>query len=136
MGLNAKIGGSSCNLLLICSHKKPFSILFCFSFVFPTTTHTIRTYYYIVLRYRMFRERLGTLLYWPFSLICFHLFPTLITFLGSLALYESLFNTEYPLNSVDTLALFVTSGVNELRESKLTPFYSDSVFCKKSVAFI
>jgi steroid 5-alpha reductase family enzyme len=61
-------------------------------------------------RYRLFRQKLGPLLYWPFSFLCFHLLPTLVTFLGCLSLFVVFVEATYDFNIVDVLALVVTAG--------------------------
>lgn len=59
-------------------------------------------------RYREFRASWGRW-YWPGSLAGIHMFPTLMTWLGSLALYPAL-SAATPLNLVDMLAVIVTLG--------------------------
>ena len=63
-------------------------------------------------RYRDFRVRCGRW-YWPVSFAGIHMFPTLLTWLGCLALYPAL-RASTPLGALDVLAVLVTLGATAL----------------------
>jgi steroid 5-alpha reductase family enzyme len=60
-------------------------------------------------RYADFRKSSGRL-YWPLSFLGFHLFPTVIVFLGLLPLFSVFRQETNPFNIADVLALVVTAG--------------------------
>lgn len=61
-------------------------------------------------RYADYRTRAGRA-YWLVSFFGFHLFPTLIVYLGCLGLYAAMWRSEKPLNWLDGIA-FVVTGVS------------------------
>jgi steroid 5-alpha reductase family enzyme len=60
-------------------------------------------------RYRDLRAQTGRL-YWPVSFLGLHLMPTVLVFLGCLALWPALFSGAQPFNWLDVLACVVTGG--------------------------
>jgi steroid 5-alpha reductase family enzyme len=59
-------------------------------------------------RYAAYRLRLGPLTYWGLSLLGFHLFPTMLVYLGSLALFPALGGGGTPFGPLDAAAAVVT----------------------------
>jgi steroid 5-alpha reductase family enzyme len=60
-------------------------------------------------RYAEMRAGAGRL-YWPLSFLGFHLFPTVIVFLGCLSLFVSLSAGNKPFGLMDVLAILVTAA--------------------------
>ncbi|HLV98948.1 MAG TPA: DUF1295 domain-containing protein [Ktedonobacterales bacterium] len=60
-------------------------------------------------RYRDLHEQTGRF-YWPVSFLGIHLVPTILVFLGCLALWPALFSGTQPFNWLDVLACVVTGG--------------------------
>ncbi len=60
-------------------------------------------------RYRDLQQQTGRL-YWPVSFLGIHLFPTILVFLGCLALWPALFGGMQPFNWLDVVACLVTGS--------------------------
>ncbi len=60
-------------------------------------------------RYRDLQQQMGRL-YWPVSFLGIHLMPTILVFLGCLALWPALFGGARPFNWLDVVACVVTGG--------------------------
>jgi steroid 5-alpha reductase family enzyme len=60
-------------------------------------------------RYRNMRAQTGRL-YWPVSFLGIHYFPTILVFLGCLALWPALSGGSRPFNVLDVLGVLVTGG--------------------------
>ncbi len=60
-------------------------------------------------RYRDMHEQTGRF-YWPVSFLGIHLMPTILVFLGCLALWPALFSGGQPFGWLDIVAILVTAG--------------------------
>jgi len=80
-------------------------------------------------RYSNMREQLGSVVYWPVSLLGLHCMPTVLVFLGCLPLYAALAVGTRPFGVLDGLAVAVTFSaiaIETIADQQLHRFRRDS----------